>query len=107
MRHKLIDYARRSLRGDITARGFDSRRLHSLNQEPSNDLEKSEKLLGASWEHVTDADCRDAAVSVFSFGPTLAYIAERWPHLQPHIREAILTLVDCTDRDAFAEGGQS
>ena len=26
--------------------------------------------------------------------PTLAQLVEAWPHLPPHIREAILTLVD-------------
>lgn len=30
----------------------------------------------------------------------LAYIEYYWPHLQPHIREAILTLID----GAFAAG---
>jgi hypothetical protein len=88
-------------------RRFDSRRLHLLNQEPSNDLEKSEKSLGVIWECSTDGDCRSAAVAVSVFEPTMAHIAERWPHLQPHIREAIITLIDCSGRDAFAAGGQS
>jgi len=30
--------------------------------------------------------------AVHSFGPSLDYIAAHWPALQPHIREAILTL---------------
>ena len=82
------------LSGKKADRSFDSRRLHSLNQDTDNDLGKIEKSLGVSGECSTDADCLSEAVSVSSFAPTIAYIAERWQHLPPHIREAILTLVD-------------
>jgi hypothetical protein len=64
--------------------------LHLLNQETSNDLEKSEESLGVSGECSNDADCPFVAVSVASFGSSIAYIAERWPSLPPHIRDAIL-----------------
>jgi hypothetical protein len=85
-------------------RRFDSRRLQSLNQESSNDFQKSETLLGVTGECSTGADCLSEAVSVSSFAFTLAYIAERSPYLQPHIREAILTLVDTSERSVTAEG---
>lgn len=32
--------------------------------------------------------------------PALDYIAAAWPHLQPHVRDAILTLIDCASRSA-------
>jgi hypothetical protein len=40
-----------------------------------------------------------------TFAPTLSYIAERWPLLPPHIREAILTLVDCGANENGEQGG--
>jgi len=84
--------------------GFDSRRLHLLNQETSHDLEKSEKLLGVSGECSKDADCLSEAVSVSPIAPTIGFIAERWPYLPPHIREAILTLADTGASYLFQEG---
>ena len=33
----------------------------------------------------------------------LNFIAHRWPHLRPHVREAILTLIDGTVRDNECE----
>ena len=49
-------------------RQFDSRRLHSLNQEPGNDIEKSDESVGVSGKCSRDADCPFEAVSVSSFG---------------------------------------
>jgi hypothetical protein len=77
--------------------------LHSLNQETDNDLEKIEKSLGVSGEYPNDADCPFEAASVASFWPTIGYIADRWPFLPPHIREAILTLVDSGTSPESAE----
>jgi len=53
-----------------------SRRLHLLNKETSNDLEKSEKSLGVSGSVQTTLDCLLEAVSVASFAPTIGYIAD-------------------------------
>ena len=85
---------------------FDSRRLHSLNQETSNDLEKSTSSLGVSWERSEDGDCPQEAVTVSSFGPTLDYIAEHWPSLPPHIREAVLTLIHSASVSQDCERGE-
>jgi hypothetical protein len=63
-----------------------------------SDLERSEESLGVSGECSTVADCLLEAVSVSSFALTLAYIADRWPYFQPHVREAFLTLVDSSAR---------
>jgi hypothetical protein len=68
-------------------RGFYSRRLHALNQESRNDLEKSEKLLGVSGgEYSKDGDCLSVTIAVSFFGPTMAHIAERWPILRSRRR---------------------
>ena len=85
--------------------GFDSRRLHLLNQETSNDLEKSEESLGVSGECSNDADCLLEAVGVASFDATIGYIAEHWPSLPPHIREAVLTLIHSASISQQCEGG--
>jgi hypothetical protein len=37
-------------------------------------------------------------------GPDVRYLAEAWPHLPPHIREAIFTLVDSVAHFYDAEG---
>ena len=39
------------------------------------------------------------------YSPSLNYIAERWPLLQPHIRDAIMTLIDCASPSDASEGG--
>ncbi len=87
------------------ALAFDSRRLHLLNQETSNDLEKSEESLGVSWERSKDGDCLSETVTVSSFGATLDYIAEHWPSLPPHSREAVLTLIHSASVSRDCEGG--
>lgn len=33
------------------------------------------------------------------YAPIVRYIANAWPNLRPHIKEAILTLVDCDNKD--------
>ena len=58
------------------------------------------------WRDFANADCRDAAVSVSHFEGPLAFIAERWPYLPPHLREAVLALVCCTCCGDAGEGGQ-
>lgn len=37
---------------------------------------------------------------------TLSYLAERWSQLPPHIREAVLTLVDCVSQSDVVAGGR-
>lgn len=96
----------RDARRKKTPNSFDSRRLHLLNQETGNDLEKSEESLGVSWEHSKDGECRLSTLAVSSFGPTLDYIAEHWPSLPPHIREAVLTLIHSASISQSCEGGE-
>ena len=38
---------------------------------------------------------------------SIRYIAEAWPHLQPHIRESVFTLIDSALRQQQLEGGRS
>ncbi|WP_146448470.1 hypothetical protein [Bythopirellula polymerisocia] len=37
--------------------------------------------------------------------PAIDFIAERWPLLQPHIREAIIALIDCAPTSDTSDGG--
>ncbi len=40
------------------------------------------------------------------FGPTFEFLGHAWPLLPPHIREAIITLIDCATRGHQREGDQ-
>lgn len=72
------------------------------NDQSVNDLQDSAAPLAAHWLHSDgvarhDMSSNDTPVAPnhVACEPTIRHIANAWPHLQPHIREAILTLVDC------------
>jgi hypothetical protein len=48
----------------------------------------------------------DSAADASSLAPSFLFIAARWSRLPPHIREAIVTLVDCSCRGDAAAGGE-
>jgi hypothetical protein len=79
----------------------------SPNVNPDNNLEKQGSALGVSWECGGGNECPCSSPSDTAFSPSIRYIADAWPRLQPHVREAIFTLIDATLRQQQLEGGQS
>lgn len=64
------------------------------NSGNEKNLSLANQSLGVSGECARGGDCRFATLVDAGFAPTLLYIAERWQHLPPHIREGVLALVD-------------
>jgi len=58
-----------------------------------NELLNRPTGLAASGQRSPDAASQPVAANVAN-SPALAQLVEAWPNLPPHIREAILTLVD-------------
>jgi hypothetical protein len=79
----------------------------SCNRLPENDLRNAEPSLGVSCECGGGNECPCSSPSDTEFSPSIQYIADAWPRLQPHVREAIFTLIDATLRQQQLEGGQS
>lgn len=61
----------------------------SPNHFPANDLAKEPIPPTAFWECASDSDCRCVAEDVVPF-----FVRQAWPRLPPHIKDAILTLID-------------
>ena len=59
--------------------------------------------VAAHWQRPPAPNCHGLTTSDTRISPTISYIAARWDFLPPHIREAILTLVDAGV--AVQEGG--
>lgn len=58
-------------------------------------------------EHPGDSSCRSLTADDQpppTLNASVQYLAEAWPRLQPHIREAILTLVDASLSNVDDEG---
>jgi hypothetical protein len=70
-------------------------------------LRRDDSSLGVSWECGGGNQCPCSSPGDSEFSPSIQYIADAWPRLQPHIREAIFTLIDATLRQQQLEGGQS
>ncbi|QEG37692.1 hypothetical protein Pr1d_50380 [Bythopirellula goksoeyrii] len=78
-------------------------RRRESNENPDNRNGNAANDLGDSLTSVSTSGPRTggtkrhpvALTESEDSSPTLDYIAERWPLLQPHIREAIITLIDC------------
>ncbi len=84
--------------------GNRTRQPTSLNVLSHNDLLKCPKCLAAYWLQTEDTD----SPTLTPIDATLLQIAHAWPHLQPHIREVILTLIDVALPDQRRlEGGRS
>jgi len=71
-----------------------------------NELDSAASPMGVSWECPGGAECQCPPAGGSEFTPSIRYIADAWPHLQPHVREAIFTLIDATLRQQQLEGGQ-
>lgn len=79
----------------------------SSNALPENGLRHDDPSLGVSWECGGGNECPFSSPGDTEFSPSIQYIADAWPRLQPHVREAIFTLIDATLRQQQLEGGQS
>ena len=90
----------------VTFGSGDSRDV-ALTTFPGNDLQKQPSPLGVSWECPGGTECQCPAASDTEFTPSIQYIADAWPHLQPHVREAIFTLIDAALDQQELERGQS
>lgn len=67
------------------------------NDHGAKDLQLAEETLSTLGPRNGVFDCREVAVYASSDSLTAVdYIASAWPHLQPHVREAIMTLIDAT-----------
>ena len=94
---------------------FDSRRLHLPKELCDNDLQQAPSGLAVNGLHSEDAASHQPSPddTIAPAGDDLAntsirYITYAWPHLQPHVREAIFTLIDAALPDQHRlEGGQS
>ena len=61
--------------------------------------------VAAHWQRTPAPNCPSLAAPDLELSPTVSYIAARWALLPPHIREAILTLVDSGVAMHVEEGG--
>jgi hypothetical protein len=79
------------------------------NECSGNSLREQPKALGASGECLPSSRCQCSALagtSLESSPPAIRHIANAWPNLPPHIREAILTLIDAAS-SRLDEGGHA
>jgi len=86
--------------GNRICEGFCDNELHD------NELEQSQKSLGATGECVSGSSCQNSSLPDNEFAPSIAFIAQAWPYLAPHIREAIITLIDASLPSREEQGAQ-
>lgn len=83
-----------------TKSGGGGNRTHACdccNDHCVKDLQLADETLSTLGPRNGVFDCREVAVYASSDSSTAVdYIASAWPHLQPHVREAIMTLIDAT-----------
>jgi hypothetical protein len=80
--------------------------VNELQEEPAGLAASGQRRLDAAWQQLASDDALlvlPFAGRVIPFAPDVARLAEAWPNLPPHIREAILTLVDAGVFAATAE----
>jgi hypothetical protein len=61
--------------------------------------------VAAHWQRTPAPNCHGLTAPDTGISPGIGYIANRWDFLPPHIREAILTLVDAGVVLRAEEGG--
>ncbi len=61
--------------------------------------------MAAHWQRPPAPNCHELAPCDADLSPSIRYIAARWDFLPPHIREAILSLVDAGIAVRAEEGG--
>ena len=77
------------------------------NEVQHNELQESQKPLGASGECISGTSSQFLSLSDNEDSPSIEFIAQAWPHLSPHIREAIFTLIDASFPSLEENGAQS
>ena len=65
----------------------------SSNASSTNELGQDAILSSASEQCAGDTDCHPMAPGIDAATSAIQYVADAWPSLPPHIREAIITLV--------------
>ena len=69
---------------------------------------ESQNSLAAVWQRTECPNCQSLTpVGSDQNSPSLRYIARHWSNLQPHIHEAIFTLIDAALVQQELEGGRS
>lgn len=88
------------------------RRESNANGDFPNDRDAQELVNSAESESTVGPrtgvfDCREVAVYPSNDSlSALDYIAWAWPRLQPHVREAIITLIDCVGGAGMTESAR-
>lgn len=84
---------------------FDPRRLHFVSRYSVTTCENPKNGDQQFGQHENCCNCRSLADSDRGWPPDLEKVADAWPHLPPHIREAIATLVDGSLPNQIEMGG--
>jgi hypothetical protein len=75
----------------------------SLSEE---ELEKQSSELAANGQQSAGPYCQlEASYDASVGGPSVRYLTEAWPKLPPHLKEAVITLVDAALALRLSEGG--
>ena len=87
--------------------GNRTRLTNGSNDLSPNELQNKENSLGVFWEWTRGCDCRCLTSLGKENAESLRPLIAAWPHLQPHIREAIFTLIDASLSQQSLAGGES
>ena len=87
--------------------GNRTRLTNRSNDLAANELHSEEKPLGVFWEWTRGCDCQCLTSLGKKNAESLQPLIAAWPHLQPHIREAIFTLIDASLAQQPLAGGES
>lgn len=71
----------------------------------ANELHAGQGSVRVSGERAGDIGCQKYSRSDIEVAPSISFIAEAWPHLPPHVRETICTVIDAALLRPQVEGG--
>lgn len=74
--------------------GNRTRTLKSVTALPPNDLDEEQLPVVAYWSQSETTDSGRQESPDFDTSDAVRFIAHRWNLLPPHVREAVLTLVE-------------
>ena len=113
--HPFGEYLQRRIHKSFTAKDLQSGGGGNRTRVPDplsvgiKGLTEIDRGLTAVGQRSLDANCQLAALSgtddVFNDDPSVDYIRRVWPYLQPHIRDALLTLIDAALLQQRLDGG--
>jgi hypothetical protein len=84
--------------------GNRTRETNCCNDLLHNDLQQGENSLGAFWEWTQDGDCHLLSSLANEHADSIRHLVAAWPLLPPHIREAIVTMIDAAKCNSRCEG---